>query len=95
MTIGQVLTDLRKKKSIRQGVAAKGIGVSQTWLSLVEKDKRVPSTKMIEKFAKFYGMETPVLYWLTVTEDSVSPNKKDMFRKLKPVVDSLVKEFIG
>ena len=92
MTIGQKLKELRKQKSLKQGLVAKEMGISQTYLSLLEKGTRNPSTVLLERFAAFYKMPLPVLYWLTMTEDSVALDKKDFFKALKPTMDAVIKD---
>jgi XRE family transcriptional regulator, regulator of sulfur utilization len=93
MTIGQVTRDLRKDAHIQQGVVAKKLGISQTYLSLVERGVRNPSRMMVKKLADFYKLPAPVMEWLTMTEDQVVEDKREAFKKIKPAMDALVQEF--
>lgn len=92
MTIGKLLKDLRKKKSIRQGIAAKEVGISQTWLSLIEQDKRIPSTVMLRRLSRYYNIPTPVISWLSLSLEDISEDKKESFRRIKPTMDALINE---
>ena len=92
MTIGQKLKELRKQKSLKQGVVAKEMGISQTYLSQIENGKRNPSTVLLDRFAAFCNVPLAVLYWLTLTEDSVASDKKEFFKQIKPILDTVVKD---
>jgi len=92
MTIGQKLKELRKQKSLKQGVVAKEMGISQTYLSQVEGGKRNPSTALLDRFAVYYSMPLPVLIWMTLTEESVASDKVDFFKAIKPTLDAVIKD---
>jgi DNA-binding XRE family transcriptional regulator len=51
----QGLIDLRLKKNLNQGDAAKKIGISRSYLSELESGDKDPSLKTIKKFIDFYG----------------------------------------
>lgn len=92
MTIGQKLKELRKQDSLKQGVVAKALGISQTYLSQVESGKRNPSTSLLDRIAAYYSMPLPVLIWAALTEDDVTPDKREFYKSVKPTVDAIVKE---
>ena len=92
MTIGQKLKEIRKQDSLKQGVVAKALGISQTYLSQVESGKRNPSTSLLDRMAAYYSMPLPVLIWAALTEDDVTPNKREFYKSVKPIVDAIVKE---
>ena len=93
MNIGQLTKKLRKNRSLKQGAVAKELGISQTYLSQLEKGARNPSSGMIDKLAMFYQIPAPVMGWLTMTEDLVPENKRESFKQIKPAMDALVEEF--
>jgi transcriptional regulator with XRE-family HTH domain len=93
MTIGQLSKKLRKDRSLKQGAVAEKLGVSQTYLSLVEKGVRAPSSGMLKKISDFYGIPEPVMNWMTLSEDQVVEGKREAFKKIKPAMNALVEEF--
>lgn len=93
MTIGQLSKKLRKDRSLKQGFVAEKLGISQTYLSLVEKGVRVPSSGLLEKIAEFYGIPTPIMSFLTLDVTMVAEDKREAFTKVKPAVDAMVEEF--
>jgi len=44
----KILKEIRKGKKINQTNLAKSIGITQTYLSLIETNKRNPSIEMVE-----------------------------------------------
>jgi len=52
MNIGQAIKTLRTRRRVTQHELAAGAGVSQGFLSLVEKGKREPGFEFIEKIAR-------------------------------------------
>ena len=93
MTIGQLSKKLRKDRSLKQGFVAKQLKISQTYLSLVEKGVRAPSSGLLEKIAEFYGIPSPIMSFLTLDLTMVSEDKREAFIKVKPAMDAMIKEF--
>lgn len=52
---------IRKGKNIRQGDLAKSIGITQTYLSLIESNKRIPSITIIEDICKELDCELRII----------------------------------
>ena len=82
--------EIRKKYGLKQTEISKMMGVSQTYYSLVESRKRVPSMDFVERLAGIYGLPIAVLLWGSITEGDVSKEKLTAYRELKPVIDSLI-----
>ena len=60
--------EIRKKYGLKQTEISKMVGVSQTYYSLVESRKRVPSMDFVERLAGIYGLPIAVLLWGSITE---------------------------
>ena len=56
-TIGRELRGVREDKQIQLQEVAKGVGVSSTYISDIERNNKVPSDELIEKLAEAYGVE--------------------------------------
>jgi transcriptional regulator with XRE-family HTH domain len=83
---------LRKDKGINQITFAKELGISQTWLSLIESGKRKPEMKLLQRIADYFGIPIEVILWLSITGDHLSDEKKKMFDAIKPTMDSIIQE---
>ena len=95
MTIGQLTKQLRKSRSLRQGTAAKELGISQTYLSQLEKGTRNLSSPMVDKLSLFYGIPAPIMSFLTLDLTMVAEDKREAFTKIKPAMDAMVREFFA
>ena len=90
MNIGVVVKKLRKDKKMNQGELAKRSGISQTYLSQLEGDKKNPTKSTLYAIAKSLEVPLPVIFWMSLSEVDVSSDKIDMYRKLKPTVDVII-----
>ena len=66
--------------------------MNNSYLSLIERNKRVPSLEMINKIANFLEVPLAVLFWFTVTEDDLEDDKKHLYATFKPTVDKIMIE---
>lgn len=92
MNLGQALKDLRLKQGLSQVEAASKIGMTQAYLSRIENNEKEPSTDMIKKIGSAYGSPLSIVLWMATDEVDVSENKREAFRHIKPIVDSLINQ---
>lgn len=64
MNIGQAIKILRTKRQVTQRDLAIGAGVSQGFLSLVEKGKREPGFELIERVANVLRVPPQLVFLL-------------------------------
>ncbi len=94
MKLGQSIKKLRVNKARQiQGLFAQNIGITQTYLSQIENDKKEPSTEVLQKIANYLEIPLPILFWYGIEESDIRPEKAEYFKVLKPAVDSLVECF--
>jgi transcriptional regulator with XRE-family HTH domain len=91
MDIGRSIKQLRKHHCISQLDFAKHVGISQTFLSLVESGKRDCSIHFLESIAKGLDIPLPVLFWFSIEAKDIPDDKKEHFEFLKPSIDALIK----
>ena len=94
MNIGTQIKNTRKSKSIRQDQLCGAVGISQSYLSLVENNKRKPSQDVLESICKCLGTHAGVLYWKSIDLEDVKESKRHAFKILKSSVDRFLEEFI-
>ena len=94
MNLGNAVKELRKKRGLTQGNFCEQIGITQSYLSQVEKGHKEPSIDVLKKIANALDTPMPVLFWFTLTEEDVDESKVEVFKLLKPSVDSLVDAFL-
>ena len=64
MTFGENLREERRKLGLTVEAVAKGCGVSRSYITLIENDKRAPGKKILAKIATSLKIKTViVLNW--------------------------------
>jgi transcriptional regulator with XRE-family HTH domain len=91
MKLGQSIKRLRVNKVGQvQSLFAKNIGITQTYLSQIENDKKEPSLEVLQKIANYLEIPLPILFWYGIEECDIKLEKAEYFKVLKPAIDSLI-----
>lgn len=95
MKIGRALRDIRQNVAgRRQGEVASAVGLSQTYLSQLEADKRSPTTDVIEKLCMEYQVPLAFVMWKAMEMKDVHKSKQRALGLIKPIVDDLIEGFL-
>lgn len=92
MNIGQSVKLLRKNRNHTQGEFCKVIGITQSYLSLIEGGKKKPSLEVLQKVSENLGIPLPVLFWFGIESKDVSEERQFAYKTLKPSIDNLITE---
>ncbi len=95
MDLGTTIKNIRKQKGQTQGEFASLCGISQTYLSQVESNQKEPKLNILKIISENLKVPLPILFFLSMTEDDVQPNKRKAFIIVSPSVKSLVNEFFA
>jgi len=92
MDIGTAIKKLRKERvpQLTQAEYASRIGITQTYLSQIESNKKKPSTDILEKIADDFEIPLPIIFWHGIEEKDVHESKREYFRFLKPSIDKMI-----
>lgn len=90
MNIGAVIRKVRAHKGYNQTQFAEKAGLSSTFLSQIELNRRKPSHDMMESIAK--ALDLPIYYfYLAGMEDAdIAENKKEIYQKIRPALVGLL-----
>ena len=91
MNIGRAIVELRKEKDLSQGELAEGTGISHSYLSQIENNKKDPSTELIKKLSQQLGQPTGAMLLYALDDTDVAPEKVDAFNALSPILKELMK----
>ena len=94
MKPGSIIKEVRKKKNISQGELANKLNISQTYLSQIESDKKIPSMDLLQNLS--IKLDIPVFYFLfkgLEVDKDISPDKREAYRKLSPAISSMIEGF--
>lgn len=92
MNIGQAIRTLRKNDLMNQEEFASSVGITQSYLSLIEKGHKKPSLDVLQQMADILNTPLPVLFWFGIEREDVSEDKKYIYDTLKPSIDNLINE---
>lgn len=93
MNLGKAIKEMRARRGIKQGVLAERCGLDQSYLSLIESNKKKPTLSTLSRIAKGLNMPAPALMALAIDEADVADDKLDMFRKIWPPMSAFIVEF--
>lgn len=92
MNLAVAVTQIRKQKGMTQSELAEKMGVNHNYISMVEVGKRTPSMDFLDRLS--YATKTPIqiIFWNAMSEDDIKGSKKEIYKVLKPVLDSIINE---
>ncbi|MCG2611795.1 helix-turn-helix domain-containing protein [Flavobacterium sp. SM15] len=93
MNLGTVIKDIRKQKGQTQTEFASLCGITQTYLSQIENNSKEPNLSTLKEISSRLDIPLPILFFLSLNEDDISPEKRKAFEIINPSVKSLVNEF--
>lgn len=94
MNLGESLRLARKKANLKQIEVAELSGLSQAYLSQVEKGKKEPSMDALRGLCRVIGVPVPILFWSMLEEGDVPEKKQEAFRIVKPSIDALIDQVL-
>lgn len=95
MDLGNQIKNTRKQKGLTQAEFALSVGITQTYLSQIESNLKEPNLSTLKSISEGLDLPLPILFFLSMTEDDVRPNKRNAFKIVSPSVNSLVNEFFA
>ena len=93
MDLGIVIKNMRKQKKLTQGEFASLCGITQTYLSQIEGNLKEPNLSILKTISENLNIPLPILFFLSLNEEDIQPNKRQAFEVVGPSVKSLVNEF--
>jgi XRE family transcriptional regulator, regulator of sulfur utilization len=93
MSLGTTITTLRKSANLTQGKLAEACGLSQTYLSQIEKGKKMPHIDTLEKIGEVLQVPWPVMVFVSLEEKHIPEHKKEAYALLFPSIKALLLSF--
>lgn len=90
MDIGGAIKIIRVKHKVSQQELAKDIGVTQGYLSLIEKGEREPGFSLIGKIADTIGVPPQLLFILACNDESKSKYYAKPLKSMMMLVDDVL-----
>ena len=92
MNIGNAIKDLRQKQGLNQNDFAIKCGLSQSYLSSIEKGRKEPTLNILKQIAKTLSIPMPVLVFFSIDKDDIEESKREAFNMLEPSIKSLIND---
>ncbi len=92
MNLGNTIKDIRKYRGHTQGDFAMECDITQTYLSQIENNQKEPNLSVLKKIAEKLIVPLPILFFLSITEEDVQPEKREMFNTINPTVKDIINE---
>jgi transcriptional regulator with XRE-family HTH domain len=93
MNLGTVIKDIRKQKGKTQTEFALSCGITQTYLSQIENNSKEPNLSTLKVISLKLDIPLPILFFMSLNEEDISPEKRKAFEIINPSVKSLINEF--
>lgn len=90
MKVGRAIKKWRNIKGINQVQLAQKAGITQSYLSLVEQDKKTPTLKTINSICDAFEIPTPVLMLMAIDKEELTPQKREIYEVLYPNIEQLM-----
>ena len=96
MKIGISIRKIRKERTphLNQSEFAEYIGITQTYLSQIENNKKTPTVGILENISKKFKIPLPIIFWYSINIEDIEECKKEHFEFLKPTIDSMIDSII-
>lgn len=95
MNLGTVIKNIRKQRGQTQQEFASSCGITQTYLSQIENNNKEPNLSTLKEISNNLDLPLPILFFLSLNEDDISPEKREAFQKLNPSVKTLINNFFN
>jgi XRE family transcriptional regulator, regulator of sulfur utilization len=91
MNLGNTISQLRGQKGMKQGELAHILSITQTYLSQIENNKKLPNIALLNKISAELSTPLPFLFFLSLDEKDIPESRVIHFKLLEP----LIKRFVG
>lgn len=93
MTVGEIIKNLRDKRSVSQKHLAKSVGITQGYLSLVESGQRDATVELIKKIADALEIPQQLLFVLSCDPPTNLKQKtKNHFKRVVSIFNEILEE---
>ncbi|MFK7947707.1 MAG: helix-turn-helix domain-containing protein [Saprospiraceae bacterium] len=93
MSIGTTIKELRKLKKIKQTDFAEKCGITTTYLSLIENNKKQPSQDVLNRISDSLEIPYPILAFLSMNPEEISEDKRELYLQITKPFGELLKSF--
>jgi transcriptional regulator with XRE-family HTH domain len=95
MDLGTVIKNIRNKRQQTQGNLAVSCGITQTYLSQIESNKKEPNLSTLKKISDQLNVPLPLMFFLSLNEQDIEPGKREAFELINSPLKNLISDIFG
>lgn len=93
MDLGLAIKSIRKQKGLKQNQFAELCEITPSYLSQIENNNKEPNLSVLKIISNNLGTPLPILFFLSLDNDDINPERKEAFKMIAPSIKSLVNQF--
>lgn len=90
MNIGTQIQKIRRKNNISQGQLAKDCGITQTYLSLIEHNKKDPNISLLKVITAKLNIPLSLLLLMSLDKEDIPKDKSEFFNEIAPEISPII-----
>lgn len=90
MNLGDAIKTQRKRLSLSQGELAEAMGITQAYLSQIEKNKKEPNLSTLKLLSEKLDIPLPVLFFKSLDDADVPDEKKEAYGIINKSLNEMV-----
>lgn len=90
MNLGEAIKIHRKRLGLSQGDLAQSCGITQSYLSMIEKNKKEPNLSTLKVLSGKLNVPIPVLFFKSLDDADIPESKKEAYGVVSKSLDNLV-----
>jgi transcriptional regulator with XRE-family HTH domain len=95
MKVGAAIKAKRKEQLLRQEELARRVGITQSYLSQLENDRKEPNLSTLRRISEALNIPLPFLMALSLSAEDVPEHKREAFDALYPKMESLINKLLS
>lgn len=95
MDLGLAIKSIRKQKGLKQNQFAELCEITPSYLSQIENNNKEPNLSILKIISNKLETPLPILFFLSLDNDDIKPEKKEAFKMIAPSIKSLVNQFFN
>jgi transcriptional regulator with XRE-family HTH domain len=95
MDLGLAIKSIRKQKGLKQNQFAELCEITPSYLSQIENNNKEPNLSILKIISNNLGTPLPILFFLSLDNDDINPEKKEAIKMIAPSIKSLVNQFFA
>lgn len=94
MKLGSAIKSLRRETAITQKAFANQLGITNSYLSQVENERKVPSLDLLRNICNQLKISVPMLIMFAMEPEDIPESKRLLYTTIRPLLKAEVRHFL-